>query len=462
MPGKKRDQRPQQHNRTKGAPRQDKHTPQKAISQTPFPLTLTAMTHGGQALGRHEGRAIFVPYAIPGEEITARIVQDKGRYAYATGVTLHEPSEYRVYPECPFFGPTRCGGCHWQHIDYPGQLIFKRQVLIDQLTRVGGIQNPLVYETIASPSPWAYRTHITLHADPSGVFGFIATDDRTIIAIDECHIIRPELLEMLEVLDFEKAEDLSPSKDEVRPKGHNIREIRLQVGSDSRDRLVILSTYDDDEPSVEIALPVAVAHLRNDGNAVPLIGTKHVHYTIMGHAFRVTAGGFFQVNLDQAVKLVELVMLHAAPTKGDNVLDLYSGVGLFTAFLAEQAGLVTAIESAPNAVADADHNLAAFTNVSLIEGTVEDALPALVEEGQVFDIAVIDPPRAGMEPGALDALVACKPSKIIYVSCDPATLARDSKRLLAAGYGLTEAYPIDMFPQTYHIETVAIFHRVNA
>src|SRR5215468_5828550 len=141
-----------------------------------FEIELTGMAHGGSAIGRHDGRTIFVPYAIPGERIIARITQDKGRFAYAEGITLLEASEARVVPHCPHFGPGRCGGCQWQHIDYPAQLEFKQQVVIDQLTRVGGFHDITVHPTIASPDPWQYRSHVTFHIAKDGRPGFVATD----------------------------------------------------------------------------------------------------------------------------------------------------------------------------------------------------------------------------------------------------------------------------------------------
>ncbi|PJF36499.1 MAG: 23S rRNA (uracil(1939)-C(5))-methyltransferase RlmD [Candidatus Thermofonsia Clade 1 bacterium] len=407
-------------------------------------LELTTMAHGGSALGRHNGRAIFVPYAIPGERITARITQDKGRFAYAEGVTLLEGSEARVQPRCPHFGPRRCGGCHWQHIDYTAQLAFKEQIVRDQLARIGGISEPNVLPIIASPSAWQYRTHVTLHVTPDGQLGFIGTDDQQIVPIQECHIIRPELQDLLERLDVETLD------------GNVLARVRLQVGTESADRLIALSTLDDQPPAVELDLPLSVSFLSEDERAQPLIGTGKVHYTIKGRTFQVTAGSFFQVNLPLAETLVELVLARLALQGTEHVLDLYSGVGLFTAFLAERAALVTAIEGFPTAVDDADANLRDLSNVTLIEGLVEDVLPELDE---TFDAVVLDPPRSGVEITALDALAALAPAQIVYVSCDPATLARDARRLIAKGYTLQDVQPLDMFPQTYHIEAVATFTR---
>jgi 23S rRNA (uracil1939-C5)-methyltransferase len=411
-----------------------------------FELDLTVMAHGGSAIGRHEGRTIFVPYAIPGERITARITQDKGRFAYAEGVTLLDGSEWRVYPRCPHFGPGRCGGCQWQHIDYPAQLEFKRLVVADQMARIGGFQDVIVQPTIASPDPWQYRSHITFHITAKGQPGFIATDDQHTIPIEECHIIRPELLELFDSLDLESLQEA------------NLSRVRLQIGTEAEDPLVILSTHDDEVPSVEIDLPVSVSFLSEDEVPQALIGTGCVHYRIKDRLFRVTAGSFFQVNLPQAETLVDLVLSGLDLQGHEQVLDLYSGVGLFSTFLAERASLLTTIEGYPPAVDDADFNLRDFENVSLIEGAVEGGL-AQLEDSASFDAAVIDPPRVGMEPEALTALADLAPQKIVYVSCDPATLARDAKRLAARNYRLLSVQPVDMFPQTYHIETVALFAR---
>ncbi len=403
-------------------------------------LELTSMAHGGSALGRHEGRTIFVPYGLPGERITARITQDKGRYAYAEGIMLFDPSPDRVRPRCPHFGPHKCGGCHWQHIDYAAQVRFKEQIVREQFARLGGMNNVNVQPTIPSPDEWSYRDHVTFSLTPEGKLGFVSTDNQTVIPIEECHIIRPELLDLFEQLNLEDVP--------------NLNRVRLQVGSDSTDRLVLIGTEDDEPPEVEVDFPASVNFLLSDNEPFNLIGSTHVNYVIKGRKFRVTAGGFFQVNLPQAEKLVDLVLERLNLRGDESVLDLYSGVGLFTAFLAERAAMVTSIESYPPAVTDADDNLSEFDNIDLIEGSVEDVLENL--DGS-FDAAVVDPPRQGLDRDAIEALIAHKPRTVVYVSCDPATLARDAKHFVAAGYQLLEVQPLDMFPQTYHIEAVATF-----
>jgi 23S rRNA (uracil1939-C5)-methyltransferase len=392
---------------------------------TTFELELTGMAHGGSAVGRHKGRAIFIPYAIPGERVMARITQDKGRYANAEVVEVVAPSQSRVIPRCPHFGPGRCGGCHWQHMDYPAQLAFKQQVIADQLARIGGLRDVTVHPTIPSFDPWYYRSHVTFHVTDEGRLGFVATDNQTVIPIEECHIIRPELAAMFEAM---KTQRFTPGE-----------RLRLQLGTDGSERMA--AVVGEELPS---PLP--------EGSQ-----SSVVHYTVKGRRFQVSAGSFFQVNLPQAETLVDLVLDRLQLQGAERALDLYAGVGLFTAFLAEHAAHVTAVESYPPAVQDALANLNSFNNVEIMEGAVAEALDEV--KGRC-DAVVTDPPRAGMEREALDALVELNPAKMVYVSCDPATLARDAKRLSNNGYRLLDVQPVDMFPQTYHIEALATLVRV--
>jgi 23S rRNA (uracil1939-C5)-methyltransferase len=398
-----------------------------APSAEPFELELTGMAHGGSAVGRHDGRAIFVPYGLPGETITAQITEDKGRFAFAEQIAVLSESPARVTPRCPHFIARECGGCHWQHIDYPAQLEFKRGVVADQMRRLGGIPDAVVHPTIPSPDPWMYRSNVTFHVMDDGQLGFVSADEHTVVPIRECHIIRPELLEMFRA--YQPDSTLGGESGEVR--------LRFQVGSDGAERLIAAGTSEE-------------------GVTQPITEREQVNYTVKGLTFQVSAGSFFQVNLPQAETLVNLVLDRLSLRGNERLLDLYSGVGLFTAFLAEKAAHVTAVESFSLAVEDAMTNLDDFSNVDLIETTVAKALSGI--KG-FFNAVVLDPPRAGMDAKALDALTKIAPPKIVYVSCDPATLARDAKGLVAAGYRLLDVQPVDMFPQTYHIESVATFSR---
>ncbi|MFN8529321.1 MAG: class I SAM-dependent RNA methyltransferase [Anaerolineae bacterium] len=409
------------------------------MNETTFPLEIHDMAYTGYGVGRCDGKAIFVPYVVPGDQITAVVKQDKGRFAFARAASIVQPADGRIEPRCEHFGV--CGGCQWQMAAYEAQIAYKQHIVADQLARIGGIRDAVVHPTIASPQPYQYRSHVTFNVDANGRLVFIQDDERTPLAIHICHIIRPELLEIFEEL-----------------RDHNFggaERVRLQVGSDPADRLVAITPLGRGA-RVELPLVNAAISLLDGDRSKAVRGSGAVTYTIKGKRYRVTAGSFFQVHLDQAARLVELVIAALGGTRIGHALDLYSGVGLFTAFLLDHAEQVTAVELYAPAVRDARANLPAEARVELITGAIEAVLPGLSE---TVDAAVIDPPRAGMDAKALDALIRLAPAKIVYVSCDPSTLARDAKRLIAGGWRLIDAQPVDMFPQTFHIETVAVFEK---
>jgi len=404
-----------------------------------FTIQLTAIAHGGAALGRHEGRVIFVPYALPGETARVAITEDKGRYGFARLVEVLEPSPDRVSPPCPYFGPTGCGGCQWQHVDYQAQLRLKAEVVADQLTRIGKIADPLIHPTRPDSSGWAYRNHAQLHPVPDGGLGFQAASGDEVIPIEECPILHPLLSDLYAALDLDF---------------EGLRRLSLRAGTATGDRMLIFEMEQDLPPALEIDLPVSCVLLLSDGQHANLIGHNYITETVAERAYRILAPSFFQVNTPQAGQLVQQVLEYLDLQGGETVLDGYCGVGLFTTHLAQRAGLVVGIEQSPAAVADLLENSVDFDNVEIIEGPVEAVLPDLDTR---FDAAVVDPPRAGLDRFALDALVERRPARLVYVSCDPATLARDAKRLTRAGYRLVEVQPIDMFPQTYHVESMALF-----
>jgi len=449
-----------------------------------FDIQLTAIAHGGAALGRYEGRVIFVPYALPGETARVEITQDKGRYAFARLVEVLEPSPNRIPPPCPYF--TICGGCQWQHADYQSQLDFKSEIVADQLTRIGKIAAPLVRPTLPDSSGWAYRNHAQFHPVEGGGLGFhsAGTHDarpgqgRRAIAIDECPILHPLLADLYAIL--------GPSFDLP-----GLARLSLRAGTETGDLMLIFEMADDLPPSLEIDVPVSCVLLLSDGVHVNLIGNNHITETVAGYTYRISAPSFFQINTPQAAQLVRLVTGYLDLQGGETVLDAYCGVGLFTTHLAERAGLVIGIEQSAAAVTDllentteqdaidgdtgdttddyanandAYGNVDAYGNIDVIEGQVEAVLPDLDLDLGVdspLDAAVIDPPRAGVDRFALDALVKHHPARLVYVSCDPATLARDAKRLIKGGYELVEVQPVDMFPQTSHVESVALFVSTN-
>lgn len=402
-------------------------------------LHLTGIAHGGAAVGRHEGKVIFVPYALPGETVRAEIVEDRSRYARARLVEVLEPSPERVEPPCPYFGPDGCGGCHLQHSTYEAQLRLKAQVVAEQLARIGGFADPPVLPTLPDPGGWAYRNQARFHPAPTGGLGFCLEDRREVVPIEECLILHPFLSELYEALDLELP---------------GLTALTLRAGVATGDRMLILETAGDEAPELEIDLPLSCVLLTADGLPVPLIGDPYIAERVAGYTYRISAPSFFQANTAQAERLVSLVLEDLAPESHEVVLDGYCGVGLFTLPLAERAGMVVAVEANPVAVDDLLVNAADLENVEVVEGPVEAVLAD--REGRL-DAAVVDPPRTGLSPEALEGLIAARPARLVYVSCDPATLARDARRLAAAGYSLERVRPVDLFPQTYHIETVSLW-----
>lgn len=403
-------------------------------------LILTSMAHGGSALGREVdgGRIIFVPYALPGEEVEVEIVTARERYAQARLRRVLRPSPDRVAPPCPHFGV--CSGCHFQHIAYERQLVLKEQVVRDQLARIGGLVSPPVQPTIPNPEPYGYRIDLTLSPTPEGGVGLWSASQRQVIPIETCLIARPELQQLLQDVDI------------ALP---NLRKATLRVGDDA-SLLAALEIEDVEPPEIDVDFPVSVALVLPDGAAANLIGDNYLVQAVRGRDFRVSAGAFFYPSPPAAEKLVETVLALAHLHGQETVLELYSGVGTLTAFLAAAAAEVIAVEANEDAVADMAVNLADTDNVTVYAGVAEEVLPLLSLQP---DVVVVDPPDEGMPASILQPLLQLAPARLVYVSGDVATLARDARYLIRGGYRLTQLQPIDMEPQTFRILTVSLWQR---
>jgi len=414
------------------------------VNDNPIVLTLTHMAHGGSAMGRLDGKVFFVPYALPGEKVTVEIVEDRRGFARARLLELLTASPERVSPPCPYFG--ECGGCQWQHASYAAQLAFKADIVRDQLIRLGGFADPPVRQAIASPEAWQYRNHVQFAIDRQGRLGFRAAASRKTVAVEACLLLHPRLDELFLALDFENDAGERPP----------LRRLSLRAGINTGDRMIVFESVDDEPPELEVDLPVSCVLLLEDGTPVNLIGHNHITERVCGRSFCVSAGSFFQVNTAQVETLLRLVAEYLAPAGDETLLDAYCGVGTFSLSLADRVAHVIGIESAPTAVEDFRANTDGLENVAIFPGTVEEVLPNLETP---IDLAVMDPPRSGMHPDALAALIRAKPERMVYVSCDPATLARDGRALAGAGYALQVVQPVDMFPQTYHVETVSLWEK---
>ncbi len=403
-----------------------------------FEIELTAMAHGGSALGRHNKQTVFIPYTIPGEVVEARIHNSKGRVAFADGVRLLEASADRVFPRCPHFGPSRCGRCHWQHINYAAQLLIKQDILADQLARIGGFEDTAVLPMIRSSIEWSYNYHMTFDIVEDQV-GFSGAGNAPLAIIEECHLMHPELLDLYNSLELAF---------------NGIQQVRLQIGT-KNDMMIVLALKDENNvPELALNVPASINMLLPDHEPINLAGSTHTVYDIADHKFRVTAGSAIRANIAQIPTLTQVIVALLDLPHDAAVLDLYAGVGIFSAALAKQASLVTLVESFPPAVTDADENLADLDNVDVIEGTVEGVLAAL---NNPYTAAVLDPPPYGLSVDVIDLLVEAQIPRLIYVSSDPATLARDAKRLVQQGYTMAVVQPIDFSPQTFFIDSVAVF-----
>lgn len=408
-----------------------------------FTLTLTDMANGGNAIGKVGKKTIFVPYAIPGEEITARIVTDKGRFAFAEGVAIHDVSADRVLPRCPHFGASRCGGCTWQHIDYAAQLALKTDIVADQLSRIGGFDEVPVEMALGSEDLWVYAHEAMVYPLEDGKLGFRSTDGKTPISIDECHIIRPELLALMDQLDFEL---------------DSLEQVILRV-NEVGELMVILSTSDDEAPALEVDLPASVNFLLSDDEPVNLIGATHLNYQIFGQRLRVTAGSFFRANISQTALMLQVIGDWLDLDGSESILDVFTGVGTIAAYLAPHANLITCVDDYPPAMTDAEENLSEFEHVNVIEGDAAEVLLS-VPDDEPYDIVIFDPPSDGLAVDMIDALENVLPARIIYIGDEPSTLARDVKRLHEHyGYVPDVVQPIDFAPQTHRISALVHLSR---
>lgn len=428
---------------------------------TPERLTvrMEGFAYGGEAIGRlPDGRVIFVPFVLPGELVEVRLIQEKRHYLRGEPLALLEPSPQRITPRCRHFPLPRertraegCGGCHYQHLPYPAQLDLKRTLLGEQLSRQGRIPDPPLQATVPSPKEWEYRNHVQFHLTRQGKVGFVCafpqetSDD--IAAISECYLPEAPLNAFWPLLDFEA--DLE------------VKRVGLRLGA-GEEILLVLESDSPRPPELTVEADVSVVHVWQD-NALVLAGEDHLWIEVEAGAptpvrrtFRVSATSFFQVNTAMAGHMVAYLLERLPLSPGTTLLDVYCGVGLFSAFLAPHVGRLIGIELSPSACEDFTVNLHEFDHVELYEAPAEAALPALRPP---IDLAIVDPPRAGLAKKALEGLLHLAPPFLAYISCDAATLARDAACLTRNGYRLLETTPFDLFPQTCHIESISLFAR---
>ena len=431
--------------------------PGNELAGTVLQLRVGPVAHGGHCVARHEGRVVFVRHALPGELVDVRLTAagESDRYWRGDAVRVVEASPDRVEPRCPVARPGGCGGCDWQHASAAAQRRLKAAVVREQLTRLGGVDVPDL-EVVAVPGDadgFGWRTRVRFAVDASGRAGLRRHRSHEVVTIDGCPIADPEL----NALGVPRA----------RWAGADAVDAVVAHREGAVERLVVV------EPAIPGASPViprleAPASLSRLGpqGAQRIRGRSWVQERVLVDGtprdFRVSAAGFWQVHPGAAQALLDAVLAATAPAPGERALDLYGGVGLFSAGLAARVGpdgLVLGVESDARAVADARRNLHDLPQVRLAQARVDDALaglpaiePALASGA---DVAVLDPPRTGAGRVVVERLLALRPRVIAYVACDPAALARDVATAAAGGYRLAGVRAFDLFPMTHHVECVA-------
>jgi 23S rRNA (uracil1939-C5)-methyltransferase len=414
-------------------------------------VKLQGMAYGGAAVGRlDDGAAVFVPGALEGELAEIDVVERKKNFARGRLLEVLEPAAARIEPPCPHFFEG-CGGCQWQHASYDAQLRYKQQIVADQLRRMGGIADPILLDPVPSPNAFGYRNTAEFHID-NGAIGFHREGSHQLVDIVHCPLVEPPLDAALGVLrkSLSKLEALTSVHVRL---GADAVQIALLSDEDPRAYKVLAGELGE-RVERALGLPVHVAGVRAGSDRMRgLHGEPWVYMPLAGRRFRVSALSFFQVNSAVAEVLAQRVTEQVR--SGDRILDLFSGVGTFSLLAADEAGEVVGVESHPAGIADAAANLAeaGAENAHFVHSDVSSAAALAAEH---WDLAILDPPRSGCPPSVLNALEA---SRLAYVSCDPSTLARDLKLLLARGFTLESVQFLDMFPQTYHIETLALLTR---
>ena len=369
----------------------------------------------GEALAQHDGQPVFVFGGIPGEEVEVEVIRHRRKHVAARVVRVLDASPHRTEAPCPYFG--RCTGCQLQHIQYDHVLELKRETVVDALSRVGHFDDPPVSDTVPAPHQYGYRNHARFTVGAEGSLGFVNRESRQFVSINSCILMDPWINGALQQLQGRCSETT---------------QVAIRHGAGADDYLI--------QPT-----------LKADTGSLAT-GQKHFHEVLNDKSFRVASPSFFQVNTLQATRLVELVSSALNLSGNEFIVDAYAGVGTFAVLLAPMCRRVIAIEESSSAVEDARVNAAGIENLEIRQEKTEAAMEEITDQP---DGVILDPPRAGCHSRVLEALSRLRPQKIVYVSCDPPTLGRDLRALCNGPFVLEQVQPIDMFPQTHHVECVA-------
>ncbi|WP_413376117.1 23S rRNA (uracil(1939)-C(5))-methyltransferase RlmD [Alkalihalobacillus sp. 1P02AB] len=441
-------------------------------------LQIEDLTHEGAGVAKIDGYALFIPEAIPGEKVKAKVLKTNKGYGFAKLLKIIKASPNRVEPPCPIF--HQCGGCQIQHLSYEAQLKMKQKQVQDVLERIGGIKDVPVHPTLGMDEPWQYRNKSQVpfgEKDGELIAGFYQQRSHHIIDMDSCIIQQKENdIAVQSVKEIASRYGIR-AYDEEKHRG-TLRHVVVRQGKKTGELMIVLVTRGKELPNKKNiiddiceALPDVTSIVQNinpkrtnvifgDETNV-LWGEEYIHDYIGEIRFAISARSFYQVNPDQTKVLYDKALEYADIKGHETVIDAYCGIGTISLFLAQKAKRVLGVEIVPEAISDAKQNarINGFDNVDFAVGEAEKVIPWWYAQGVRPDVIVVDPPRKGCDDKLLETILAMKPERVVYVSCNPATLARDLKVLEEGGYKTKEVQPVDMFPQSTHVECCSLLIR---
>jgi 23S rRNA (uracil1939-C5)-methyltransferase len=442
-----------------------------------YTMKITGLTSEGMGVGRIEGFTIFVEGALPQETVNVRIIKLQKTFGYGKLLSIHEESAERVIPVCGIM--KRCGGCQLQHLDYKAQLNNKTQMVKDIMERIGGFQDLVIHDAIGMQEPWRYRNKAQFPVGFSDdvVIGFYANRSHDIIDTDQC-IIQDEINDKIIAIFKEYIKKFKiPVYNEEANKGL-VRHIVTRKGFQTGEVMVCIVANGESLPKADYLVSALTENMpeiksivlnvnQKQSNVIlgekniVLYGEEAIFDYIGKFKFRISPNSFFQVNPIQTEVLYGKALEYAALNGKETVFDLYCGIGTISLFLSQSAKKVYGVEIVPQAIDNAKENavLNNVDNVEFILGESEKVIPDMYKKGIKADVIVVDPPRKGCGQELLDVIAEMQCPRVVYVSCNPATLARDLKYLAKKGYRVQEVQPVDMFPHTVHCEAVALVIR---
>lgn len=442
-------------------------------------LTFEDLTHEGNGIAKIDGYPLFVPNALPGEKALVKVVKVNKNFGYGKLLQVEKQSSERVEPPCNVY--YKCGGCQLQHMSYDMQLEMKRNQVKNVLRKIAHLDDVSVLPTLGMRDPWHYRNKVQIPVGEKNgelITGFYQKRSHHIIEDMDTCVIQDEVNDRVVETVRRIAERLGIQAYNEKQHSGVLRHIMVRTGRETNDIMIVIVTRTEKLPQQDKLIKEltetyphvkSVVHNVNKERTNVILGKKtkviwgdaYIYDTIGDIRFAISAKSFYQVNPQQTKVLYKKALEYANIGANDVVIDAYCGIGTISLFLARQAKKVYGIEIVPEAIHDAKMNakLNGITNVEFIVGEAEKVMPWWKAQGLQPDVIVVDPPRRGCEIDFLQAMIEMEPKRIVYVSCNPSTLARDLKILDEGGYETKEIQPVDMFPQTNHVEVIALIQR---